>query len=64
MDRKPSELEAKMSPASISRSDAAYRRLKQEILFQKFTGVSRHRLLTRAAPFRAPTVREWSSRDT
>jgi hypothetical protein len=32
--------------------------------FQKFANVSRNRLLTRAAPIGAATVRERSSRDT
>jgi|SRR5271157_3247244 len=41
MARKFSELEAKMSAASISRSDAAYRRLKQEMALEELRGALR-----------------------
>lgn len=41
MARKFRELEAKMSPASISRSDAAYRRLKQEMALEELRGALR-----------------------
>ena len=41
MARKFSELEARMSPASIARSDAAYQRLKQEMALEELRGAFR-----------------------
>ena len=41
MARKLKELEAKMSPASIAPSDAAYQRLKQEMALEELRGALR-----------------------
>ena len=41
MARKFSELEARMPPASIARSDAAYQRLKQEMALEELRGAFR-----------------------
>ncbi|SPF48798.1 conserved hypothetical protein [Candidatus Sulfopaludibacter sp. SbA4] len=41
MARKFKELQAKMSPASIASSDAAYQRLKQEMALEDLRGALR-----------------------